>query len=97
MNSHSDKPSAGESILTTVAESIGATLGTIAAKAGAVQKALVRPSRNRRSKPSSNSQTRKNSRSKHAGTKRGVSRRAAARPSARRRSKAQRKRPRATR
>lgn len=32
---------AKEAILTSVAESIGATLGTIAAKAGSVQKALT--------------------------------------------------------
>lgn len=39
MDSH--KASKDEAILTSVAESIGATLGTIAAKAGAVQKALA--------------------------------------------------------
>jgi hypothetical protein len=36
----SHRPAKDEAILTTVAESIGATLGTIAAKAGSVQKAL---------------------------------------------------------
>ncbi len=40
MDSH--KPSKDEAILTNVAESIGSTLGTIAAKAGAVQKALTK-------------------------------------------------------
>ena len=39
MDSH--KASRNEPILTSVAESIGSTLGMIAAKAGAVQKALV--------------------------------------------------------
>ena len=39
MDSH--KGSRDEAILTSVAESIGATLGTIAAKAGAVQKAFT--------------------------------------------------------
>lgn len=38
MDSH--KAGKDEAILTSVAESIGATLGTIAAKAGTVQKAL---------------------------------------------------------
>ena len=38
MDSHKD--SRDEAILTSVAESIGSTLGTIAAKAGAVQKAF---------------------------------------------------------
>ena len=42
MNSHSHTPSRGEPILTSVAESIGSTLGTIAAKAGAVQKAFTK-------------------------------------------------------
>jgi hypothetical protein len=37
----SRKGSKDEAILTSVAESIGSTLGTIAAKAGAVQKALT--------------------------------------------------------
>ena len=37
----SSKASKDEAILTSVAESIGSTLGTIAAKAGAVQKALT--------------------------------------------------------
>ena len=40
MESH--RPSKDEAILTNVAESIGSTLGTIAAKAGAVQKALTK-------------------------------------------------------
>lgn len=40
MDSH--RPSKDEPILTSVAESIGSTLGTIAAKAGAVQKVLTR-------------------------------------------------------
>lgn len=39
MDSH--RPARDEAILTSVAESIGATLGTIAAKAGSVQKALT--------------------------------------------------------
>ena len=39
MDSH--RPAKDEAILTSVAESIGATLGTIAAKAGSVQKALA--------------------------------------------------------
>lgn len=39
MDSH--RPAKDEAILTSVAESIGATLGTIAAKAGSVQKALT--------------------------------------------------------
>jgi len=39
MDSH--KTAKDEAILTSVAESIGATLGTIAAKAGSVQKALT--------------------------------------------------------
>lgn len=39
MDSH--KASKDEAILTSVAESIGSTLGTIAAKAGAVQKAFT--------------------------------------------------------
>ena len=39
MDSHRPK---NEEILTNVAESIGSTLGTIAAKAGAVQKALTK-------------------------------------------------------
>jgi hypothetical protein len=38
----SHRPSKDEAILTNVAESIGSTLGTIAAKAGAVQKALTK-------------------------------------------------------
>jgi len=38
----SHKPSKDEAILTTVAKSIGSTLGTIAAKAGAVEKTLTR-------------------------------------------------------
>jgi hypothetical protein len=38
----SHRPSKDEPILTSVAESIGSTLGTIAAKAGAVQKVLTR-------------------------------------------------------
>jgi hypothetical protein len=37
----SHRPAKDEAILTSVAESIGATLGTIAAKAGSVQKALT--------------------------------------------------------
>jgi len=37
----SHKASRNEAILTSVAESIGSTLGTIAAKAGAVQKAFT--------------------------------------------------------
>jgi hypothetical protein len=37
----SHKSSKDEAILTSVAESIGSTLGTIAAKAGAVQKAFA--------------------------------------------------------
>ena len=37
----SNKGSRDEAILTSVAESIGSTLGTIAAKAGAVQRALA--------------------------------------------------------
>jgi hypothetical protein len=37
----SHKGSRDEAILTSVAESIGSTLGTLAAKAGAVQKALT--------------------------------------------------------
>jgi hypothetical protein len=37
----SHKGSRDEAILTSVAESIGSTLGTIGAKAGAVQKALT--------------------------------------------------------
>ena len=37
----SRKTAKDEAILTSVAESIGATLGTIAAKAGSVQKALT--------------------------------------------------------
>jgi hypothetical protein len=37
----SHKASKDEAILTSVAESIGSTLGTIAAKAGAVQKAFT--------------------------------------------------------
>jgi hypothetical protein len=37
----SRKASKDEAILTSVAESIGSTLGTIAAKAGAVQKVLT--------------------------------------------------------
>ena len=36
------RPLKDEPILTSVAESIGSTLGTIAAKAGAVQKVLTR-------------------------------------------------------
>lgn len=40
MDSH--RPSKDEAILTSVAESIGSTLGTIAAKAGAVQKMLTK-------------------------------------------------------
>ena len=40
MDSH--RPSKDEAILTNVAESIGSTLGTIAAKADAVQKALTK-------------------------------------------------------
>ena len=39
MDSH--RASRNEAILTSVAESIGSTLGTIAAKAGAVQKAFT--------------------------------------------------------
>jgi hypothetical protein len=39
MDSH--RTAKDEAILTSVAESIGATLGTIAAKAGSVQKALT--------------------------------------------------------
>jgi hypothetical protein len=38
----SQRPSRDERILTSVAESIGATLGTIAAKAGSVQKELTK-------------------------------------------------------
>jgi hypothetical protein len=38
----SHRPSKDEAILTSVAESIGSTLGTIAAKAGAVQKAFTK-------------------------------------------------------
>jgi hypothetical protein len=38
----SHRPSKDEAILTNVAESIGSTLGTIAAKAGAVQKASTK-------------------------------------------------------
>jgi hypothetical protein len=38
----SQRSSKDEAILTSVAESIGATLGTIAAKAGSVQKALTK-------------------------------------------------------
>jgi hypothetical protein len=38
----SHRPSKDEAVLTNVAESIGSTLGTIAAKAGAVQKALTK-------------------------------------------------------
>jgi len=38
----SHRPSKDEAILTSVAESIGSTLGTIAAKAGAVQKMLTK-------------------------------------------------------
>jgi hypothetical protein len=38
----SHTPSKDEAILTSVAESIGSTLGTIAAKAGAVQKAFTK-------------------------------------------------------
>jgi hypothetical protein len=37
----SHRPAKDEAILTSVAESIGATLGTIAAKAGSVQKAFA--------------------------------------------------------
>jgi hypothetical protein len=37
----SQRPAKDEAILTSVAESIGATLGTIAAKAGSVQKTLA--------------------------------------------------------
>jgi hypothetical protein len=37
----SHRPAKDEAILTSLAESIGATLGTIAAKAGSVQKALT--------------------------------------------------------
>ena len=40
MESH--RPSKDEAILTSVAETIGSTLGTIAAKAGAVQKAFTK-------------------------------------------------------
>lgn len=39
---HSQRSSRDESILTSVAESIGTTLGTIAAKAGSVQKELAK-------------------------------------------------------
>ena len=38
----SQRSSKDETILTSVAESIGATLGTIAAKAGSVQKQLAK-------------------------------------------------------
>ena len=83
MNSHSHKSSANDSVLTSVAESIGATLGTIAAKADAAKKALVRQTnspKKGRSAASRNSPARKRSPKKAQGA-----RRAAARTTSRRR------------
>ena len=62
MDSH--RPAKDEAILTSVAESIGATLGTIAAKAGSVQKALTD---NVRSKPGT-ARSRKSRARRSAGT-----------------------------
>jgi hypothetical protein len=41
-SAHSQKPSKTEALLVSLAESVGSTLGTLAAKAGSAQKALSR-------------------------------------------------------
>jgi hypothetical protein len=91
VNSHSHKPSASDSMLTSVAESIGATLGTLAAKADALQKALVKPSERKNRGIPQKSNARKSTRGRRG------RRPATARTSSKRRSKARRSRSRAAR
>ena len=66
----SQKPSRDEALLVSVAESVGSTLGTLAAKATAFQKALTpgaKPRKRRRSKAAAKPTARKR---KPAGRKR---------------------------
>jgi len=70
------RPSKDEAILTSVAETIGSTLGTIAAKAGAVQKAFTKkvaaakPQVRRAVKKAAKGRTSRTNRGKRAGNRR---------------------------